>query len=125
MEFAEATRLLTARLAAGDDGLAAAGAVHLAVEAWKHLAGSDYAWDRFGLEVLDVRSRLYSGDDEVVVGAAVPEADEPQVRAALMDLVEHLAQHHDRCAATQKGLAQRLDHDAAAHQLRRAAAALA
>ncbi|MEU4779872.1 hypothetical protein [Micromonospora sp. NPDC023633] len=44
----------------------------------------------------------------------------------MRDLVEHLAQHHDRRAADpHDGLAQRLDHDAAAQQLRRAAAALA
>lgn len=123
MEFAEAANVLTVRLAAGDDSLAAAGAVHLAIEAWKHLGGFDPAWDRFGLEVLDVRSRLY--EDDVVVDAAAPDTDGPEVRAAVRDLIEHLAQHHDRCAVAQDGLAGRLDHDAAAEQLRRAAAALA
>ncbi|WP_157551506.1 hypothetical protein [Micromonospora globosa] len=123
MEFPEAARVLGARLAAGDDSLAAAGAVHLAVEAWKHLGGSDPAWDRFGLEVLDVRSRLYV--DDVEVEAAAPNADGPEVRAAVRDLIGHLARHHDRCAVARDGLAQRLDHDAAAQQLRRAAAALA
>lgn len=122
MEFAEAANVLTVRLAAGDDGLAAAGAVHLAIEAWKHLGGVDPAWERFGLEVLDVRSRLYA--DDVIVEAAAPDADGPEVRAAVRDLIEHLAQYHDRRAVAEDGLAQRLDHDAAAQQLRRAAAAL-
>jgi hypothetical protein len=123
MEFPEAARVLSARLAAGDDSLAAAGAVHLAIEAWKHLGGVDPAWDRFGLEVLDVRSRLY--EDDVVVDAATPGADGPEVRAAVMDLIEQLARHHCRCAVAGDGLAQRLGHEAAAQQLRRAAAALA
>ncbi|MEH1017890.1 hypothetical protein V6U90_33135 [Micromonospora sp. CPCC 206060] len=125
MEFADATSALTARLAAGNDDLAAAGAIHLAVEAWKRLSGGDAAWDRFGLELLDVRSRLYS-DDDVVVDATVPATDGPHLRHAVMDLVEQLAQHHDRRAVhPDNGLAQRLDHDAAAQQLRRAVAALA
>ena len=123
MEFPEAATILSARLAAGGDSLAAAGAVHLAIEAWKHLGGVDPAWDRLGLEVLDVRSRLY--EDDVVLDAAAPDADGPEVRAAVRDLIEHLAQHHDRRAVAEDGLAQRLDHDAAAQQLRRAAAALA
>ncbi|MFD0783728.1 hypothetical protein ACFQZ8_07360 [Micromonospora azadirachtae] len=123
MEFLEAATVLSARLAAGDDSLAAAGAVYLAIEAWKHLGGVDPAWDRFGLEVLDVRSRLY--EDDVEVDVAVPDADGPEVRAAVMDLIGHLARYHVRRAVAEDGLAQRLDHDAAAQQLRRAAAALA
>ncbi|MEH0824551.1 MULTISPECIES: hypothetical protein [unclassified Micromonospora] len=49
MGFAKAANVLAVRLAAGDDGLAAAEAVHLAIEAWKYLGGVDPAWDRRGL----------------------------------------------------------------------------
>ncbi|MFI7080921.1 hypothetical protein ACIBO1_26815 [Micromonospora sp. NPDC049903] len=126
MEFTEATRALSARLAAEDDDLAAAGAVYLAVAAWKAVSGEDTsAWDRFGLEMLDVQARFY-GDDQVEVDATVPGGDRPQVRTAVADLIVHLARHHDRKAnASGNDLARRLDHDAAAEQLRRAAAALA
>ncbi|MFD6563016.1 hypothetical protein [Micromonospora profundi] len=126
MNFVEAASALNARLAAGDDNLAAAGAVFLAVEAWKKLSGRAVAWERFGLAILDVRSRLYSEDDDVVVDATAPEADGPLVRAALIDLVEQLARYHSRRAVhSGDGLAQRLEHDAVAQQLRRAAIALA
>ena len=126
MEYMEATRALGERLAAGEDDLAAAGAVQLAIEAWKHLAGVDTAWDRFGLALLDIQARLYSEEVDVVVNAAAPSTDDPELRTAVADLVEQLAQHHERLAADEHtALAQRLNHDAGAQHLRRAAAALA
>ncbi|MFI7511582.1 hypothetical protein ACIBSS_32715 [Micromonospora aurantiaca] len=123
MKFVEAAEALAARLADGNDDLAAGGAVQLMIEAWQYLGGFDPAWDRFGLEVLDVRSRMYS--DEIVVDADAPEVDHPQLRLAVIDLVEQLARHHERHAVNQDHLARRLHHDATAQQLRRAAAVLA
>ncbi|MEV4830609.1 hypothetical protein AB0K25_20100 [Micromonospora sp. NPDC049257] len=122
MRFMEAAEVLAARLADGDDDLAAGGALQLMIDAWRYLGGSDPAWDRFGLEVLDVRSRMYP--DEVAVAADVPDADRPQLRTAVRDLVEQLARHHERHAVDHDDLAHRLSHDATAQQLRRAAAAL-
>ncbi|MEU8073092.1 hypothetical protein AB0B20_25375 [Micromonospora sp. NPDC049151] len=126
MEYIEATRQVGARLADAADQTAAAGAVQLAIEAWKSLAGSDLAWDQFGLELLDIRARLYSDYDDVVVDAAAPTRDDVETRLALTELVEQLARHHERLAADDRDdLARRLSHDAGAQQLRRAAAALA
>ncbi|MBQ1041477.1 hypothetical protein KBX03_03045 [Micromonospora sp. C72] len=126
MEYTEATRQVRARLADAADHTAAAGAVHLAIEAWKSLAGSDLAWDQFGLELLDIRARLYSDYDDVVVDAAAPARDDVETRLAVTALVEQLARYHERLAADDRDdLARRLSHDAGAQQLRRAAAALA
>ncbi|MEU3455350.1 hypothetical protein ABZ671_17395 [Micromonospora sp. NPDC006766] len=106
------------------DDLVAAGAMYLACEAWRQLAGRDLAWDRFGLELLDVRARLYSEQD-VTVDAAAPVRDDAETRLAVTSMVEQLACYHDRCASDHRfGLAERLSHDAGAQQLRRAAAAL-
>ena len=123
MEYTEAAQVVSASLAAGGDDLAAAGAMSLALEAWRHLAGTDRAWDRFALELLDIHSRLYQ-DQCVAVEAEPPQDDGPQIRAAVTALVEQLARHHERHALDDVDLAQRLDHDACAQQLRRAAAAL-
>lgn len=126
MEFVEATSTLTARLAAGNDDLAAAGAICLAVEAWKHLAGEDTAWDRFGLEILDVRSRLYTHYDDVVVDTTLPTTSSAHIRDAVRELVAQLARYHDhRALDADIALSERLDHNAVAQQLRRAVAALA
>ncbi|WBC08890.1 hypothetical protein [Micromonospora sp. WMMA1947] len=126
MEYIEATRQVGARLADAADHTAAAGAVQLAIEAWKSLAGSDLAWDQFGLELLDIRARLYSEYDDVVVNAAAPVRDDAETRLALTALVEQLARYHERLAVDDRDdLARRLSHDAGAQQLRRAAAALA
>ncbi|MET9300677.1 hypothetical protein ABZX66_15250 [Micromonospora aurantiaca] len=126
MEYIEATRQVGARLADAADHIAAAGAVQLAIEAWKSLAGSDLAWDQFGLELLDIRARLHSDYDDVVVDAAAPARDDVETRLAVTALVEQLARYHERLAADDRDdLARRLTHDAGAQQLRRAAAALA
>lgn len=126
MEYIEATRQIGARLADAVDDTAAAGAVQLAIQAWQHLAGSDLAWDHFGLELLEIRARFYAEHDDVVVDAAAPERDDTETRLAVTTLVEHLARHHERQAVDDRNdVARRLDHDAAAQQLRRAAAALA
>ncbi|WP_406083564.1 hypothetical protein OHA01_02115 [Micromonospora zamorensis] len=125
MTYAEAAREITARLARGVDDTVAAGAMQLAIEAWKSLAGTDLAWDRFGLELLDVRARLYSEHDDVVVDAAAPIRDDAETRLAVKTLLEQLARYHDRLAADDRDdLARRLSHDAGAQQLRRAVAAL-
>ncbi|MFY1595903.1 hypothetical protein [Micromonospora sp. WMMD737] len=125
MEFVKAIGALTARLAAGNDDLAASGAIYLAVAAWKHQAGEDTAWDRFGLEVLDVRSRFYTHYD-VVVDTTVPTAANTHIRNAVRELVAQLARYHDqRALDADRTLSERLDHDAAAQKLRRAVAALA
>lgn len=126
MTYAQAAREITARLAHGVDDTAAAGALQLAIEAWKCLAGTDLAWDRYGLELLDVRARLYSDHDDVVVDAGTPVRDDAETRLAVTALLEQLARHHDRLAADDRDdLARRLSHDAGAQQLRRAVAALA
>ncbi|MEU8314996.1 hypothetical protein [Micromonospora sp. NPDC049033] len=126
MEYIEATRQVGARLANAADHTAGAGAIQLAIEAWKSLAGSDLAWDQFGLELLDIRARFYSDYDDVVVNAAAPVRDDAETRLALTALVEQLARYHERLAADDRdGLSHRLSHDAGAQQLRRAAAALA
>jgi hypothetical protein len=123
MDCTKAARTVGDNLIAGGDEFAAAGAMYLALQAWRHLAGADKAWDRLGLELLDVRGRLYAGQDVVV--EAAPPHDGPGTRAAVVALVEHLARHHEALAAGSGPLAQRLDHDAGVQQLRRAAAALA
>ncbi|MEU7673548.1 hypothetical protein AB0C42_01870 [Micromonospora taraxaci] len=125
MTYAEAAREITARLALGVDDTVAAGALQLAIEAWKCLAGTDLAWDRYGLELLDVRARLYSDHDDVVVDAGAPVRDDAETRLAVTALLEQLARYHDRLAADDRDdLARRLSHDAGAQQLRRAVAAL-
>ncbi|WBC05305.1 hypothetical protein [Micromonospora sp. WMMA1976] len=126
MDYIEATKVVCADSADAWDDTTAAGAVQLAIEAWKGLSGTDLAWDRFGLEMLDIRARLYADHDDVVVDAAAPTRDDVETRHAVATLVEHLARYHERLAARDDDdLARRLDHDAAAQQLRRAAAALA
>ncbi|MFF0097716.1 hypothetical protein ACFYO8_00150 [Micromonospora sp. NPDC005257] len=126
MDYIEATREVCAGLADALDDTTAVGAVHLAIEAWKRLSGTDLAWDRFGLEMLDIRARLYADHDEVVVDAAAPARDDAETRRAVATLVERLARYHERLATCDgDDLARRLAHDAAAQQLRRAAAALA
>ncbi|MET7879856.1 hypothetical protein ABZS52_23355 [Micromonospora profundi] len=125
MSYPEAAREIAARLAHGVDDTAAAGAVQLAIEAWKSLAGTDLAWDRLGLELLDVRARLYSDHDDIVVAAEAPIRDDAETRLAVTTLLEQLARYHDRMAADDRDdLARRLSHDAGAQQLRRAVAAL-
>jgi len=124
MDYTQAARAVAASLAAGDDEMAAPGALNLAIQAWHQLAETDTAWDRFGLELLDLRTRLYPGDD-ISVEADAPPGDGPELRAVLGELVEELARHHQRLAANgDLALAQRLEQDAAAHQLRRAVAVL-
>ncbi|MGC4806137.1 hypothetical protein [Micromonospora sp. DT233] len=126
MEYIEATRRVGAGLTEAADDTAAAAAVQLAIEAWQCLAGTDFAWDRFGLELLDIRARLYSEYDDVVVGAAAPVRDTAETRLAVTTLLEQLACYHERRAVDDHGdLARRRSHDASAQQLRRAAAALA
>ncbi|MEK8106549.1 hypothetical protein NKG94_17300 [Micromonospora sp. M12] len=126
MEYAEAAREISARLAEGVDDTLAAGAIQLAIEAWKSLAGTDLAWDHFGLELLDVRARLYSDHGDIVVNADAPVRDDAETRLAVTTLLEQLARYHDRLAADDRDdLARRLSHDAGAQQLRRAAVALA
>ncbi len=126
MDYIEATKEVCAGSADAWDDTTAAGAVQLAIEAWKRLSGTDLAWDQFGLEMLDIRARLYADHDDVVVDAAAPARDDVETRHAVATLVEHLARYHEYLAASGRDdLARRLDHDAAAQQLRRAAAALA
>lgn len=106
-----------------DDDLAQA-ALELALQAWQVLAGDDPAWDRFGLELLDVRGRLHPIPTVVAV-AAPPVADQPETRRAVASLMQALASRHERAATSPKlALTRRLELDAAAVQLRRAAAML-
>ncbi len=124
MDYLHVARAVAASLAAGDDEMAAPGALHLAIQAWRYLADGDAAWDRFGLELLDLRTRLYP-DEDVAVEADAPPDDGPVLRAVLSELFEELARYHQRIAANSNlALAQRLEYDAAAQQLRRAVAAL-
>ncbi|MEV4210172.1 hypothetical protein [Micromonospora sp. NPDC049662] len=124
-DYNDAARQVADLLAHDADGIAAAGAVQLAIEAWKSLAGTDLAWDRFGLELLDIRARLYSDHDDVVVDAESPTHDDAETRRVVAVLLEQLARHHDRLAADHHDdLASRDLHTAAAQQLRRAVATL-
>ncbi|WP_433132829.1 hypothetical protein ACQPWW_14195 [Micromonospora sp. CA-240977] len=126
MTYPEAARETTARLAQDLDDTVAADAIQLAIEAWKSLAGTDFAWDRFGLELLNVRARLYSDHDDVVVDTGPPVRDDAETRLAVTSLLEQLARYHDRRAADDRDDPhRRLSHDAGAQQLRRAVAALA
>ena len=123
MDYTEAVRAVREQLDAGVNDFAAAGALDLTLQAWRHLAGADQVWDRVGLELLDVQGRLYVDLDVTV--EADPPSDGPQTRTAVVELVEDLARHHERHAAAGGPLTQRLDHAAAAQQLHRAAAVLA
>jgi hypothetical protein len=121
MDYTEAVRAVREQLDAGVE-LAPAAALHLSLQAWRRLAAADPVWDKVGLELLDVRDRLYADQDVAV--EADPPRDGAQTRAAVAALIEHLARYHETGATSAGPLAQRLDHDAAAQQLRRAAAAL-
>jgi hypothetical protein len=124
MEYIEAAEAVSGHLGAADEELAAAGAVHLGLAAWRHLAATDRVWDQVGLALLDVQSRLYT-DQDVSVDADAPH-DDPRTRAAVAGLLTALARHHQGLAAAGAGtLQRRLDHDAASQQLRAAAAGLA
>lgn len=124
MEYIEAIHEIRSRLSTGGDRYAAAAALHLAIEAWSNFAGGDPAWDQVGLELLDLRGRLYL-DEDVAVDAEPPSGDSVQVRTAVSALLQELAAHHDRLARYGHGdLTVRLDHDAGAEQCRQAAAVL-
>ncbi|MFC4066713.1 hypothetical protein [Actinoplanes subglobosus] len=124
MEYIEAAAAVSDHLGAGDDELAPAGAVHLGLTAWQHLVGEDRIWDRVGTVLLEVQGRLYL--DQAVTIEAQPPRDDPQTRAAVAGLLTALARHHQERATAGAGeLHLRLDHDAAAQQLRAAAAVLA
>ena len=123
VEYTDAVRTVITSLAAGGDDFAAAGAISLALRAWRQLGGTDPVWDQVGLDLLEVRDRLYP-DQDVTVAAADPAAD-PQTRAAVAELLEQLALHHQQLAGGDAPLAERLAHDAGVQQLRDAAAALA
>ncbi len=117
MDFIPAAEAVTALLATRADDAAPDAALYLTIMAWAALAEADPAWDRFGLELLDIRTRLYP-DSGIVVDARPPAHDEPRLRQSLTGLVAALADHHDTLAADERlGLALRLEHDAAAHQL--------
>ena len=122
MEYTSALAAIRDHLAAGDGEFAPAGAIHLILRAWEQLAAGDAVWDRLGLEILDVQRRLYRGQDVAV--DVEPAQDGPQTRAAVCEVLEQLARHHEQAAGSGE-LASRLSHDAAAQQCRRAAALLA
>ncbi len=125
MNYLDALCRATVDLNDGDADAAAQAALQLAIGAWRQLAGVDRAWDVFGLELLDVADRLYPYPD-VAVNAEPPESDDPQLRAAVVDLVGALAQRCDRVAADETlPLTERLRHSAAGEQLRHAQTALA
>src|SRR5262249_40084964 len=98
MKYANAVQATSAVLAQGGDPLAAAGAVDLAMQAWRDLAGADAAWDYFGLGLLEVCTRLYPHRD-VAIHADPPPSDGPTLRGAVADLIEELARYHEREAA--------------------------
>jgi hypothetical protein len=123
MEYTEAARAVSDALAGGDDDLAAAGAMYLALQAWRHLADTDPVWDQFGLQLLEVQGQLYAGQDVVV--EADPPRDGSRTRSAVTTLVEQLARRHEALSAEAGPLAHRLTHDACAQQLRRAVSVLA
>lgn len=122
MNYTEAVQAVGDNLANGDDDLAAAAAMHLALQAWRHLAAADATWDGLGLNLLDIQHRLYRDQDVAV--EADPPRDGPGTRAAVAELLQRLARHHEALAIGNRPLPDRLEHDAAAQQLRRAAAAL-
>ncbi|GGM22597.1 hypothetical protein ACFFX1_11035 [Dactylosporangium sucinum] len=125
MTYNDLARAVTNELGADDGDELAQAALQLALQAWHALADGDPAWDRFGLDLLDVRGRLHPNPTVAVVTPA-PDRDRPELRAAVTTLVQALADRHERVAAgAERALAQRLQLDGAAVQLRRAAEALA
>lgn len=125
MNYTDAARMAREELTFDDGDELAAAALQLALQAWRAAAGADPVWDRFGLELLDVRDRLYPTPPVVAV-AEPPPGDGPHTRTTVTELVEALADRHRRVAGDdQRPLAQRLKHDSVAVQLRDAAATLA
>ncbi|GLW35225.1 hypothetical protein [Actinoplanes regularis] len=123
MDFMEAAQTVGADLGTGGQQHAPAGALFLAVLAWRELGDADPVWDQVGLVLLDVQQRLYP-EHNVGVEVQAPQ-DGPRTRAAVAALITRLAEHHHAMAADGTGaLPARLDHDAAAQQLRHAAAVL-
>lgn len=120
-----ATNAITVQLAetnAPADPSVRAAAVYLALAAWRDL-GAGGGWDHFGLDMLEVRDRHYLAHG-VEVEVAAAQADSATL-SAVRRMVEQLACVHDRLASEdQLPVATRLDHEASAHQLRRAVAAL-
>ncbi|NMO51446.1 hypothetical protein HH310_09610 [Actinoplanes sp. TBRC 11911] len=123
MEYSAAVWAVTASLAGGEDDDAAPGGIWLALQAWKHLGGSDPVWDRIGPDLLEVRDRLYP-DQDVQVQAGSP-SDNREARTAVAALLEQLAVYHLSRSAADSPLLMRMAHDASVEQLRDAAAALA
>jgi len=122
MEFSEAVRAVTASLAAGGDPHAAAAAIWLALQAWRHLGDLDPVWDRVGVDLLEVRDRFYADQDVQV--ETEPPGDRRAARTAVAVLLGRLADHHLALAAVDGPLPIRLAHDAGAERLREIAAAL-
>ena len=124
MDYTEAARSASRELGSDDGDELAQAALQLALQAWRSLSGDDPAWDRFGLELLDVRDRLYPTTTVTTVTAPLY-CDGLEIRQMVAELVETLAARHRRVAGDEdRPLAERLDHDGAAVQLRRAAATL-
>ncbi|MDT5028703.1 MAG: hypothetical protein QOE61_5129, partial [Micromonosporaceae bacterium] len=84
--------------------------------------GEDHVgWDRFGLEILAVSESLPGLPDTVLL-CEPPSRDGPDVRLALVRLLEVLASRLQTSAADDSQvLADRLAYDAAANSVRRAA----
>ena len=123
MEYIEAVTTVTELLGSGDDEYVPEGAIYLGLQAWKHLAQGDGVWDELGLTLMDVENRLHP-EERVEIEAGVP-VEGPGTRAAVAAMLLQLAQHYQDVAGSGVGPLQvRLDHDAAAVQLRRVAAVL-
>jgi hypothetical protein len=124
MTFLDAVTHMTADLTDDSRAGAAPAAARLVIEAWPVLAEDVPAWDVVGLVVLDVAERLFPGGS-VVVHTDPPGNNRPAESAAVRDLVTALAAWCSRRASARAlPLSDRLTHDAAAVQLRRAVAAL-
>jgi hypothetical protein len=122
MEYTQAANVLGRRLDAGGDEDAAPAAIALAMQGWRDLANDDPIWDLVGLVLLSLRTSLYP-DVHVTVEADKARSGQ-QTRTAVAGLLHRLAEHHQRLTAGTRPLADRLQHDAVAQQLRQIAATL-
>jgi hypothetical protein len=124
VDYVETIRAVAADVVAnrGDEPVEAAW--HLALLGWRHLGGHDEAWDRFGLNVL-AACEMLAVHPVPTVACDPPARDGLPVRGAVVALVTALAARLEHDALdTGRSFVDRLVHDGAARELRRAVWAL-
>jgi hypothetical protein len=125
MDFLSEVRYTTTALPEGDDEAIQA-AFALACHPWSVLRHPDItAWDLFAMDLLAGHEALYPQPPPVIVTVGAPSAATSELVSAVADLATALAARLDDIARQRhRGVAQRLAHAAAAHQVQRAAAHL-